>query len=228
MGNPHYNTWGGKNNSWGNKNRKNKESNNSGGNGNKVAKAVVAGVCLFVLANTGFGPIIETAENVMDVFDFQKEVVESTKSDTKSNTKSNKKSNKKGKDNFKSLKNDADISASDIADILDNLYEKLDSSGVNTKKTTVLTVKYSCFSSDEKFEKEILKKLSKYKNTVTFIAVNDENLSEEAMQYEYERVYSMLSRCSSSFSSEFNSALVNGMLNRPNVGSFTIAVTFEK
>ena len=27
MGNPHYNTWGGKNNSWGNKNRKNKESN---------------------------------------------------------------------------------------------------------------------------------------------------------------------------------------------------------
>ena len=131
MGNPHYNTWGGKNNSWGNRNRKNQNSDKGGGNGNKVAKAVVAGVCLFVLANTGLGPIIETAENVMDVFDFQKEVVESTKSDTKSNTKSNKKSNKKGKDNFKSLKNDADISASDIADILDNLYEKLDSSGLS-------------------------------------------------------------------------------------------------
>ena len=85
MGNPHYNTWGGKNNSWGNKNRKNKESNNSGGNGNKIAKVAVAGVCLFVLANTGFGPIIETAENVMDVFDFQKEVKESVKSNKKSN-----------------------------------------------------------------------------------------------------------------------------------------------
>ena len=228
MGNPHYNTWGGKNNSWGNKNRKNKESNNSGGNGNKIAKVAVAGVCLFVLANTGFGPIIETAENVMDVFDFQKEVKETVKSNKKSNSKTNSKTNKKGKDNFKSLKNNADISASDIADILDNLYGKLDSSGIDTKKTTVVTVKYSSFSSDEKFEKEILKKISKYKNTVSFIAVNDTNLSEEAMQYEYERVYSMLSRCSSSFNSEFDSAIVNGMLNRPNPGSFTIAVTFEK
>ena len=80
MGNPHHNTWGGKNNSWGNRNKKGK----SGGGGpvrddeawSKGAKVVAGGVVLLVLANTGLGPVVETAQNVMDVFDFGNDVKE--------------------------------------------------------------------------------------------------------------------------------------------------------
>ena len=57
------------------------------------------------------------------------------------------------------------------------MYGKLDSSGIDTKKTTVVTVKYSSFSSDEKFEKEILKKISK--NKLVIIVTHNPELAKE-------------------------------------------------
>ena len=131
MGN--YNTWGGKNNSWGNKNRK----GSSGGSGgpqrddekwSKGAKIVAAGVVLLVLANTGLGPIIDTVQNVTDIFDFGKENTEVVETSVKNNTGSNSKQSK----GYKSVKGELDLDAGDVKDVLEYLSEKLSEKSVNT------------------------------------------------------------------------------------------------
>ena len=154
MGDPHYNTWGGKNNSWGNKNRKGK----SGGGGGPVrddeawskgAKIVAGGVVLFVLANTGLGPVIETAQNVMDVFDLGNDIKEHKASSQATDSKGSGKV-KRGEDNYKSVKCKVDLEAADVADILDFFSTEFSASNVDTSDVKVNIIDYDAFNNDRK------------------------------------------------------------------------------
>ena len=143
MGDPHYNTWGGKNNSWGNKNRKGKSSGGSQRDDEKWsrgAKIAVVGVVLLVLANTGFGPIIETAQNVVDVFDFGKDVKKQVTSNNNATQSKGSNKVKSGEENYKSVKYDIDLDASDVKDILDFFNTQFEASGVDTNKMKVYII----------------------------------------------------------------------------------------
>ena len=228
MGNPHYNTWGGKNNSWGNRNKKGK----SGGGPvrddeawSKGAKVVAGGVVLFVLANTGLGPIVETAQNVMDVFDFGNDVKEQVAS--RNNTTDSKGKVKSGKDNYKSVKCNVDLEASDVKDILDFFNTEFQASNINTEKVKVNIVDYDAFKNDKKYNKKIIDELSKRSGTVTFMAVCPDYLTEEEMRAEFERIDELITNNKDGIpSGVFSSIKKNGGLNVPNSGSFTMAVTF--
>lgn len=237
MGNPHYNTWGGKNNSWGNKNRKGK----SGGGGGPVrddeawskgAKVVAAGVCLFVLANTGLGPVIETAQNVMDVFDFKNDVKEyhdTVKSESKGSK--NSKSSKANDSKYNSIKNNVDLEASDVSDILEFLHTELtkaDAEAMDTDNTTAIFVEYDYFKNDRKYQKNIMEKLEDYSGAVSFIAVHPDYLSDAEMQEEFDRVAKIINGNTKGNNSVFRKIKTNALTNVPRAGSFVVTVTFTE
>ena len=193
----------------------------------KGAKVVAGGVVLLVLANTGLGPIVETAQNVMDVFDFGNDVKEHVTS--KNNVADSKGSGKakRGEDNYKSVKCDVDLEASDVKDILDFFNTELQASNINTEKVKVNIVDYDAFKNDRKYNNKIIDELSKRSGTVTFMAVCPDYLSEEEMHAEFERIDEIITNNKDGIpSGVFSSIKKNGGLNVPNSGSFTMAVTF--
>ena len=229
-GNGNYNTWGGKNNSWGNKNRKGK----SGGGGGPVrddeawskgAKVVAGGVVLLVLANTGLGPIVETAENVMEVFDFGNDIKEA-KAASKANNKNSGKA-KSAEDSYKSVKNNVDLEASDVKDILEFFEGEFRTTGIDASDVKVNIIDYDAFKNDRKYNKNIVDKLSKRSGTVTFMAVCPDYLTEDEMRTEFERIGELVSNNKDGVpAGVFRSIKRNGGLNVPGPGSFTMAVTF--
>lgn len=237
MGDPHYNTWGGKNNSWGNKNRKGKSS---GGGGpqrddekwSKGAKVVAGGVVLLVLANTGLGPVIETAQNVMDVFDFGKDVKEysdTAKNSSKTSDKGAGKQNKDYDDVYKNIKNNADLETSDVKDILEYLHENLSESkpsAMDTKKASAIFIDYDCFLNEKKYVKNVMNKLEDYKDTVTFIAMCPDYVATEDMQAEFDKISEVIKANLSNNDSVFNKISMNALTNLPDPGNFVMSVTF--
>lgn len=225
MGN--YNTWGGKNNSWGNRNRK----GSSGGSGgpqrddekwSKGAKIVAAGVVLLVLANVGFGPIVETVENVVDIFDFGKEVSNTVESNKGTSTVSN------TKKSYKSVKGKLDLNEGDVKDILEYLSEQLSEKSINTNKASAVLIDYSSFDNDKKYIKNVVEKLDKYSETVSFVAVTDKFVTDEEMTEEFYRISEIVSNNKDISGSVFNKYNVNGLKNNPSIGYFVYAVTFTK
>lgn len=191
----------------------------------KGAKVVVGGVVLFVLANTGLGPIVETAQNVMDVFDLGNDIKEAKAASKASNTKSGK--SKKVEDNYKSVKTNVDLEASDVKDILEFFNAEFASSGVDPSDVKVNIIDYDAFKNDRKYNNKIIDKLSKRSGTVTFMAVCPDYLTEEEMRAEFERIDKIITDNKDGIpSGVFSSIKKNGGLNVPNSGSFTMAVTF--
>lgn len=230
-GNGNYNTWGGKNNSWGNTNRKGK----SGGGGGPVrddeawskgAKVVAGGVVLLVLANTGLGPIVETAQNVMDVFDFGNDIKEA-KASSKAESGKNSGKAKSAEDSYKSVKNKVDLEASDVKDILEFFQGEFSASGVDTSDIKVNIIDYDAFKNDRKYNNKIIDELSKRSGTVTFMAVCPDYLTEDEMRAEFERIDEIITNNKDGIpEGVFRQIKRNGGLNVPNAGSFTMAVTF--
>lgn len=209
--------------------------NKGGGGFNTGAKIVAGGVVLFVLANTGFGPVIETAQNVMDVFDFGKDVKEytdTTKSNSKSSSSNNKGAGKKKttyEDVYKNIKNNADLEASDVKDILEYLHTKLSTDrpeAMDTKKASAVFIDYDCFLSEKKYVKNVMEKLDKYEDTVTFIAACPANMTTDDMNAEFEKITEIIKANLSGYDTVFNQVSMNALSNLPNPGEFIMSVTF--
>ena len=233
MGNPHYNTWGGKNNSWGNRNRKGKSSGSSGNSGggggfNTFGKVFIGGCVLLALSQTGLGPIIETADNIKDAFDIGSKVRNNkSSSSSKSNSKSSSKSNKSAK-HSKSSKYDTKIGASDVKDILEHISDvmtDLESEGIDTSDTGVVTVDYSAFDSDADYIVAIKNRLPDLDKTTTFIATS-KKMSYNKMEDEYERLVEVINNNLSAPNGIFTGVRIKGILGVPDNDKLTITVTY--
>lgn len=238
MGNPHYNTWGGKNNSWGNRNRKGKSSsssssggNNSDGGGfNTFGKVFIGGCVLLALSHTGLGPIIETADNIKEAFDIGSKMRNnSSSSSSKSNksNKSNSKSNKSAK-HSDSKKYDTKIGASDVKDIMEHIsdiMEDLESEGIDTSDPDVITVDYSAFDSDADYIVAIKNRLPDLDKTTTFIATS-KKMSYNKMEDEYERLVEVINNNLSAPNGIFTGVRIKGILGVPDNDKLTITVTY--
>lgn len=202
----------------------------------KGAKVVAGGVVLFVIANTGFGPIVETAQNVMDVFDFGKDAKEysdTVKSNSKSNSKSSNKAVSKQEDDYSSvykhIKNNVDLEASDVSDILQYLHGNLSESeteAMNTNQASAIFVDYECFTNEKKYIKNVMEKLDKYDDTVTFIAMSPNYLQTSDMQNEFDSISEMINNNLSGYDTIFNKISMNALINLPDPGNFVMSVTF--
>lgn len=200
----------------------------------KGAKIVAGGVVLLVLANTGLGPVIETAQNVMDVFDFGKDVKEyadtaKSNSNTKSSDKGVGKKDSTYEDVYKHIKNNADLEASDVKDILEYLHGNLSESkaeAMDTKKASAIFIDYDCFLSEKKYVKNVMEKLDKYEDTVTFVAKCPDYMATEDMQGEFDKISEIIKANLSGYDTVFNQVSMNALTNLPDPGNFVMSVTF--
>ena len=204
-------------------------SGDSGGGSdpNRIPKLIVGGVVLFTLANTGVGPIIETAQNALDVFDTAKDVKEFRQEVNNTESYRDKDGNFDYKEAYKDIKAGADLEAEDMADILEHLHSKLSENGTDTRDMKVITVDYEALESDKKYNKEILKKLSKQKGPVTFIAVYEGYLDDSEMQAEYDRASEIIYSNLELEDCDYTQVRTNATTNMPNPGNLTLAITFE-
>ena len=222
MGN--YNSWGGKNNSWGNRNRKG-SSGNSGGpqrddeTWSKYAKIFAVGIAVLVFAKMGFGPVVETVENVFDFLDFGSEVTETVDNNINKDTQNG---------GYKSVKGKLELDESDVNDVLEYLYEKLDERNVDIENGTAVFVDYSVFKNDKNYRKNVVEKLENYSNTVSFIALNSEKLSNEEMSSEFSRISEIIENNNDIAGCGVNKYDTSGLKNNPNEGDFIFSVTFSK
>jgi hypothetical protein len=243
MGDPHKNTWGGKNNSWGHK-PKSTQSNSDNSNRNQsdnlsgFGKVVIAGVCLFALSQTGLSPIIDTVGNIKDAFGTAEKVQEYTQkststttnssTDTSSNTSSNSATSgtSTSSESFDFDVNcDIDIEASDIADLLSYIKDNTDTfSSYNNKEVNF--VDYSSFDNADNYTKNILAKALEVGKTVTFIAVGTGYSGQESMQAEFDRISKIVDNTTDGLGAYFVNISKHVLTNEPNTGSITLVVTF--
>lgn len=194
---------------------------------NRIPKLIVGGVVLFTLSQTGIGPIMDTVGNALDVFDTAKDVKEFRQEVNNTESYRDKDGNFDYKEAYKDIKSGADLEAEDLADILEHFHTKFSNDGVNTEKMKVITVDYEAFDSDKKYNKEILKQLSKQKGPVTFIAVYEGYLEEDQMQVEYDRASKIIYSNLEIEDSDYTQVKTAATTNMPNPGNLTIAITFE-
>lgn len=142
-----------------------------GGDFNKGAKILVCGVFLFALAHTGFGWVGETIDNISDVFE-AKSKIEEVQSN-RNNSSNSKPKSKNIKKEYNSVKGKIDIEADDVKDILEYLYDKLSDNNIDTKDTDIVFTDYKALKDAKSYNKNIVKKLKKYSNPVTFVLIND-------------------------------------------------------
>lgn len=199
----------------------------------KGAKVAVVGVLLFTLAHTGLGPLVETAQNAMDVFDFGQDVKEYTDTVKSDSNVSNKigvgKQDRTYEDFYKQVKNNIDLEASDVKDILEYLHGELSKSNMSnmdTMKASAIFIDYDCFISEKKYIKNVMNKLDNYEDTVTFIAKCPDYIATDAMQSEFDKISEIINANLSGYDTVFNKVSMNALTNLPESGDFVMSVTF--
>ena len=205
------------------------DSGGSGGDPNKIVKVIVGGVVLFTLANTGMGAVVDTATNVLDVFDLKNDIQEYKSASNKSSKGKGKKSSESS--TYSTIKNNVDLEAADVKDILDFLHAELvssDSASMATSETTAIFIEYDCFKNAKKYNKNIMEKLEKYEGAVSFIAVHPDYLSDAEMKEEFERVADIIQSNNEGNNSVFTKIKTNALTNVPRQGSFVMTVTFTE
>ena len=239
MGDPHHNTWGGKNNSWGNRNKapsrnsgsSRNSSNNSNYNGDlsPFGKAIIGGVILYTLSQTGLGFIPETIGNFMDAVDLGKEVSSSySNSSNKSNVK-----RKTGKKAYDDVDKEFFLSDEDVASILEYVVEKAsDSEYEDLDKTKAIFLKPSAVKNDKKFKKEILNKIDNFgykKKNLQFFIMYDDNMSTEEMKAEYDRV-SEIAMNNTDLPGDYYHRTIHtsGYYNNPEPGKMAICIEYTR
>lgn len=171
-----YNTWGGKNNSWGNRNRKgrsnrgNSRSTNNRNNGpreepNKLFTVFIAGIFLVAVGHTALGWINDVIDGLGDaktVTETVDKLTNTSSSSVSSKSSGNKSIEKSIKDNTKTVNNglDVELSATDVRDFL----LKLDETSENKMKLEKIKVieefDYEDVNSVAEYEYNVMRKVN--------------------------------------------------------------------
>lgn len=185
----------------------------SGGGGqqpNGVFTAFVVAVFALALISQGPQAIVETVENIAEMFD---------KDDANSNSNSSSKSNTKHK-----VKNKASIDKDDIEEILDFI----DEHSTDTQ-TNVVFLKYSYLKNEKTYKKKVIDKLKWYSKDTTFVFVNTKKLDANKMQTEIDRVNDIYYGTNSLLrDTKFSDSSAFSITNRPGSGNITFAITIKK
>ena len=220
MGDPHKNTWGGKNNSWGH-NRKKKSNTQYNGSMNKLGMAVIGGIFLFTLAHYGYGELIDALDKVSST----KDKVEKVQDFISNNTYAENGelvTNKLGYFIDTSIELDAET----VKGILEFMEE------IKSKNTVedmdVVIMDYSTLADGDTYNSNIIQQLSNYSKPVTFVFINQAVLDENNMYDEIDRIQEIVNNNIFVTGTKFNSVKLSARLNQPAKGNITIAITFTQ
>ena len=215
-----YNTWGGKNNSWGNKNRKQK-NNDPRYEESKAFKIFVIAALGITLAVGG----INTVQDLLDKYDTAKEAVElvediQNKISNKEETSVNNNNSKAKVENESGIEIDMD----DIKDLLDKIDEYTEENNIQLKVENIIVVDYNNANTLELYRENIINKLSKYDNTITFAIVINEYLTNDTANEKLEVIQQLINDTQSESNSD--QIEIRGISNIPNANNLTIGVTY--
>lgn len=234
MGDPHYNTWGGKNNSWGNRNRKRKDDKNNKSyhdEPNNLFNTIAKGVAVFLagafvitvgknILGGALGEVLDKAETIKDTVDTIGDIKDSVSSGNKTNTnnQSNGVSGSKTKFDI-----DIDIDEDDISDILEFITEKYQES--NKETTKILDFKDT--NSIEGYRKNVINSLGEYDNYC--IVYRDTAADSEMQGIVADFNTNIVSALSNDVGNKgYKQVELNARTNVPDVGNILIMLTFTK
>ena len=129
----------------------NNRGSGGGGDMSPLGKIIIGGVCIYALGQVGLGWATDAIGNIKDALDFADDVKTSSSSSNKTSTSNNKTSKSGAKVKDKNVDIEVDISASDVADILEVVSENMGNLGINASKASMVVVDYSVFEDDAKY-----------------------------------------------------------------------------
>ncbi len=222
MGDPHHNTWGGKNNSWGNRNRK-RQNNQPTYNyePNKLFNTIAGGILLFFAGAAGLSIIGSIFTGVKDTIGIADKVNKITTAVT--DTAGSSAGTQGTTNNYEGLfdiKDELELDADDIKDILQFMQENLQDSQPDT-----LTLSFEEVDTIEEYKEKIVNKLDKYSN---FVLVYNGYLEYDPMVEKINSYTSELSNHSDLISdSGYKTIKTSARTNVPNNGNFILMLTFS-
>lgn len=229
MGDPHKNVWGGKNNSWGHK-KKNQQDNSYHYEPNKLFNTIAGGCLLFLAGALGLSMItsaISGIKGVKDTVDTTKDVVEHIQNNTTNQDTNN---SDKGSVQRTNILDEFDIELDeeDIQEILEDIYNSLKQNNAADKTVdNIVVIDYAEANSFKLYKKNIINKLSSYKDIITFAIVNKEPLSSEDITTKVNELQQLISDNINELSGTgFTKTVTGGKINMPALGNFIFTVTF--
>lgn len=219
--NPHHNVWGGKNNTWGNRNKKNKQPQNKyNGSMNKLGMAVIGGMFLFTMAHYGLDGLL----NAVDKVSSTKGKVEKTQDFISDNTYAENGELGTNKLGY-FIDTDVEIDADTVKDILEYMEEIKGEVTIEEMDTVIMN--YDTLQDDDIYNKKVIQTLSQYSKPVTFVFISNYSYDETDMNNEIERVSNIVHSNISVKNTRFTDVKLSARLNSPEKGYITVAVTFK-
>lgn len=213
-----YNTWGGKNNSWGNRNKKNK-STQPQYRENKAFK--IFAICFLGAILVGGG--IGTISDFLDKADQVTEVVETV--DKITSTEQNKNSSKA--DNIGIENNSGtDLELEDIKDLLEKIDEASSENNLQAEVENIVVLQYNQINTLESFTENIVDKLPNYNNTVSYAIIMNEISTEEDVYTNLDIIKQFMDNTKQDI--KCKNTILGGLSNIPNINDFTATITYIK
>lgn len=185
---------------------------------NKLFNAIAGGICLYLCAALGWSLITSAYTKIKGV----KEKVEQVQEVAEYINSAKKGRN--GEYEF-DIKKELSIDAEDVKDILEKLTEQIETG--NTVSEDVVIIDHSAVTDSKSYEKQIIKKLSKYKGSVTIVIIIPDIWSTDDASKEYERVKAIASDNIDLLSdTDFNGINAGATLNCPKSGNLMIHLTY--
>lgn len=216
MGDPHHNTWGGKNNSWGNRSRKQKQSPQYRENKpfRVLATIAIGAVLIAGIVNTiQSKSIIDTVKNVDDTVEGVKEIRDTVKNDSSDAKVSN--------------NTGIEIDTDDIKELLEKIDESTSEKDIKTEVKDLIIINYEDTKDLDSYKQNIINKLDYYDNTITFAIIIEQCASNEEATEKISNVQSIISdNIDLLQGTAYKTALTSGKPNIPNNMDYTMLVTF--
>ena len=230
MGDPHHNTWGGKNNSWGNRTRKKKENNQTQVRyePSKLFNILAGGAFLFICGAFGLsilGSMFTGIKDALDTVDTVKDIASSISETSSTSSTSGTRGTGGTGGTGLNLNIDIDITdiidEEDVAEILEYISNKIGEEANN--KT--LVIDYDDAKDVKSYNKNVISKLNKYKHVV--LVYTGAMLSDNEMQTEMQAFQQMaVDNVNMLKDTPYRGITVGGQTNNPNPGNFVISITY--
>lgn len=217
MGDPHKNTWGGKNNSWGHNRKRNNSNTQYSGGMSKFGMAVIGGILLFTLAHYGYEGLVDALDKVSNT----KDAVEKVKEITSNRNENTVNTNNAGY----SVDANIELDAGTVKDILEFMDEIKSENEINDMDIVIKD--YSTLDNGDTYNRDIIQQLPNYSKPVTFVFINKNELDESSMYDETDRIQEIINNNIEVTNTKFNSVKFSARLNSPEKGNMTIAITFK-
>ena len=235
MGDPHYNTWGGKNNSWGNRNRKKKDNdqNNTHYEPNKLFNTIAAGTMLFLAGALGLtivGNVFSGLKNVKEAVDTVGDIKDTIQDVTSSNTTITGPggSGKSLLDVVIENQLKFDLDEEDVAELIEKAVDALRNENVTASVDNLVTLDYNDANTSDKYTKNVVNKLSKYNKNITFAIVDMEILQTDEINSKVAELQEIASNTFNGVSgTNFKRMVTGGKIGMPNSGNFIFTVTYS-